>query len=122
MELKHLLVNDKFPTPIFHQIQKWREGKPELLKLEHLHSYLSFEVDKRNEARKKDLSFACPYFRPDDVHKVRKLDGTLSTRNKLGVQVYESFYMTKDEYLDDLHYLGEIYKYFNLSELQVCHS
>ena len=82
-----------------------------MLNPKHLHSWLSFEVDKRNEARKKDLSFVCPYFEPDDVHKVEKLDGTLSTRNQLGVPVYESFYMTEDEYLDDLHYLEEIYKY-----------
>ena len=50
------------------------------------------------------------------------MDGSLSTRNKLGVPVYESFYMIEDEYLDDLHYLEEIYKYFNLSKLQVDHS
>ena len=76
-----------------------------MLKPEHLHAWLSFEVERRNEARKKELSFDCPYYKPNDVHKVTKMDGTLSTRNKLGVPVYESFYMTEDEYLDDLHYL-----------------
>ena len=122
LELQHLLVNDKFPTPILNQILKWREGKPELLKPEHLHAWLNFEVEKRNEARKMDLSFACPYPKPDDVHKVRKLDGSYSSKNKLGVPTYESFYMTLDEYLDDLHYLEEIYKYFNLSQLHIDHS
>ena len=56
------------------------------------------------------------------MHKQRKLDGTLSSRNILGVRVYESFYMNENEYLDDIHYTEEIYKYFNLSELKINHA
>ena len=93
-----------------------------MLNPQHVKAWLNFEVEKRADAMDKPLDFPCPYPTPEDVHKVRKLDGTYSKQNKLGIQPYELFYMTRDQYLDDINYLEEIYKYFKLSELRVNHA
>ncbi|WP_222103339.1 hypothetical protein, partial [Salmonella enterica] len=62
MELKHLLVNEKgFPEPIHQQLIAWRKDKSILIKTNHIKNWLDFEVIKRIEAMRKDLSEECPY-------------------------------------------------------------
>ena len=48
----------------------WRKNKPTLINTNHIKAWLDFEVVKRTEAMKKDLSDDCPYGKPDDVHKI----------------------------------------------------
>ena len=48
----------------------WRKDKPTLINTNHIKTWLDFEVVKRTEAMRKDLSDECPYGKPDDVHRI----------------------------------------------------
>ena len=99
----------------------WRKDKPVLINTNHIKAWLDFEVIKRIEAMKKDLSDECPYGKPDDVHRIPNITGT-GTRARLFVEPYESFYMTQEQYKVDIRYLRIIYEYFKLSDIRIEHA
>ena len=79
----------------------WRKDKPILINTNHIKAWLDFEVIKRTEAMKKDLSDECPYGKPDDVHRIPNITRT-GTRARLAVEPYESFYLTDTRVTSDI--------------------
>ena len=98
----------------------WRIDKPILIKANHIKAWLDFEVIKRVEAMRKDLSEDCPYGNPDDVHRIPNITRT-GRRARLVVEPYESFYMTQEQYKGDMKYLKIIYEYFKMSDIKTEH-
>ena len=120
MELKYLLANGNgIPEPVYQQLMAWRKkGKrSKVMPSEIIKTWLDFEVEVRQNARQ-DLSKECPYIRPEDVHTFEDESGK---RNKLQVEPFESFYMTKEEFEGDMEYLREIYDYYKPTEKQLFH-
>ena len=116
-----MLVNPKkLPVPIFAQIMKWREEhqREELLVPRQAKAIMDFEVTTRVKAMQMDPRDDCPYVRPDDVHKIPNMVGSGST-TRLGVLLYESFYLTKEQYEGDINYLKIIYDYYKLSDFKI---
>ena len=106
--------------PIYQHMMSWRKIRNvEIILTDCMaKTWLDFEVQVRKEARRMNLAQECQYHRPDDVHSFEDNTGK---RNKLQVEPYKSFYMTKEEYEEDLVYQNQIYEDVNPTEELIVH-
>ena len=99
--MKHVLKNTRFPRPVLEQMYAWRDYKgKEFLEYEQALDWLNFELKTRRTAFNKSYKEECPFERPLEECMEKGILPNSKPKKKLHVQIYEYFYLTKEDYED----------------------